>query len=209
MPTVADLAPDLAVYLDIPAAVDMGSGNVPEPPPPPYKTLADLTPSERDHLFTWLKWRGKERKPIIPAVPWLESSPKQVAELLWMDLEYVRQLIRERDRIESEVLEWGADAFTDHPVKVPVISSAVVDVTGNIKITGTDFVYGTLVSRVRFIRAGSLLVAVSANDIAISGGSVTDTEIVVPSSLAAVQPDDHVLVRVNATNSNRVTLQFI
>ncbi|MFA5053115.1 MAG: hypothetical protein WC565_03590 [Parcubacteria group bacterium] len=117
MAKLTEAAPELSKYVDETKALDMAKKSVGADKPAAAKTLADLDEKERETFLTWLKWFRSEKKPgDVPALA--HEPPIRVSRITGMSLDYIEQLVAERDRIVREA-ERGADAFKPDPKPEP------------------------------------------------------------------------------------------
>lgn len=217
MPTLAEIAPDLAPYLTEQQAEQVVTATATGPAPAPKITdLADLPDKSRQLLLLWLKWYGAKRIPLViasldtlmpntgrsqPALTkwFLRHGPKEVARKLNLDEAFLRSLISQVAAIRSEVGR-GTDAWMPAAV-TPTIASVVLDAPaeGDVTITGADFdSYETRVTRVRLERPDVGGVTLDQTEIEAGGGRVTATEIVVPGAMVpggGLRSADEITVR--------------
>jgi hypothetical protein len=229
MPTLEEVAPDLAPYVTEAQAEEIVTATAAGPEPAPkISDLADLGNTKRQLLLLWLKWYRARRIPLeIPALvsllsgvdnrnlaqrtKWfLRLSPRTVARHLNLDPSFLQSLISQVAAIRAEVAR-GEDAWMPAAV-TPVITGVELDApsAGDLTITGTDFdSYSTKETRVQVSRPEVGQVTKTQAEIEAAGGSVSATEIVFPASLlpaGGATWGDSVRVRADGLDSATYTL---
>ena len=113
MASLVEAAPELSKFVDEAKALDMAKKSVGTEKPATLKTLADLDAKDRNRFLVWLKWFRSEKKPEgVPALA--HEPPIRVSHATGLSLDYIMQLVAERDRIVKEA-ERGEAAFSPDP----------------------------------------------------------------------------------------------
>lgn len=206
MSTYEEIAPELSDYITEEAATNFAE-NLLNAPTVTYRELSDLTALQRNRLFQWLKWFGRNRKPtdLNESSYW---SPKRVATNLGMSREYLMTLVAERNAIVAEVNQWDGYAFLPHTPAV--ITDVNVDGYGDITITGTTmFSQSDNETIVNMTRPGVASIDRTQTQIEANGGSVTDTEIIIISGTfpGNLQTNDEITITANELISDTYIIQ--
>jgi hypothetical protein len=230
MPSLEEIAPDLAPYIDEAQAEAIVTATAAGPDPAPrISDLAELSTNNRQLLLLWLKWYRAKRVPLeiaalstlLPgkvgavglaqATRWfLRQSPKSVASALNLELSFLQSLLAQVAAIRAEVAR-GEDAWMPAAV-TPTILAVSLDTpsAGDVTIAGSDFdSYATKETSVTVTRPEVGSVSRTQTQIEAGGGSVTPTQIVLTASVLpqAVQPGDTIVVRADGLNSLTYTVQ--
>jgi hypothetical protein len=224
MATYEEIAPMLSGYVTENDAKNFAE-NLLKASTPVYRELDDLTANERSNLFTWLKWAGRNRKPVGLS-DWINWSPGEVASYLRMNKSYILSLIKERNAIISEVSTYGNDSFIPH---IPAVINNIfiwgdtdgnsdgyedgvsdINYIGDIEASTNDVIItgSTLLSlgpqeTVVEITRSTTTVSRTKTQIEDNGGSVTDNEIFITDGTlpAVLKTGDQVKIIANALTS--------